>query len=159
MNHTSNDILRSFVLDFNRVNNLLTLLDTDIPKRYATPYPPVDVVQVDNTWAIRMAVAGYSAKEISVSVEDEQLIVKSAKVEPTQLPEGAKVLQNGISKRAFERRWKLSEGMKITEVAMEDGILTIIVDQEIPENKKPKQFDITKKLSHTMQSKIAGLLQ
>ncbi len=154
------DIARSFVLDFNRVNDLFNLLNTDVPKRYVSSFPPADVFQLENDWVIRMAVAGFTRNEIEVSVEDEQLIVKSAKaVNDLKLPEGAKILQSGIGKRAFERRWKLSQGMEVVDVVLQDGILTIGVTQQVPEDKKPRLFKIEDAPSKSsMLERVTGLL-
>lgn len=155
--------LRHFFLDYDRLHNLITMASTDIPKRFTANFPPVDVYQLENLWVIRMAVAGFTASDLDVSVEEEQLIVKSSargEDEVAAHPANLRIHQRGIGKRAFERRWQLSEGMEVTEVALQDGILTIGVTQMIPENKRPKKFDITPTLSTQMLQTVAsGLLE
>ena len=154
-----NNTARAFVLDFNRVNDLFNLLNTDIPKRYMPSFPPADVYQLGNDWVIRMAVAGYTKDDIQVQVEDEQLIVKSTKADTeVKLPEGVKVIQSNISKRAFERRWQLSEGMEVVDVVLQDGMLNIGVTKHTPEHKKPKTFDIASKPTLAFKERISGLL-
>lgn len=154
------NVARSFVLDFNRVNDLINLLNTDIPKRYTAPFPPTDVYQMDSHWVIRMALAGYSKDDISVSVEDEQLTVKSTKAESEHTaPIGARIIHNGISKRAFERRWKLSEGMEVVDVVLQDGMLSIGITQHIPENKKPKKFKINSTPSVEFDKQLTAIAQ
>ena len=154
------DIARSFVLDFNRFSDLAALLTTDIPKRYTSSFPPVDVYQLDNNWIIRLAVAGYTKDDLSISVEDDQLIVKSIKLdsEAHQLNPAAKVIFNGISKRAFERRWQLNQGMEVTEVVLHDGMLTIGVTQHVP-SVTTKTIPIQSEPTATFSNKIAGMLK
>jgi molecular chaperone IbpA len=48
----------------------------------------------------------------------------------------------GIAQRAFERRFQLAEHIKVENAALEDGLLTIDLTRDIPEEKKPRKIEI-----------------
>ena len=96
-------------------------------------YPPYNVeASGDDRIRITLAVAGFSAEQLSVSVEDNQLTVVGTKeAEPADAPERA-WLHRGIAARGFVRGFVLADGVEVTGAVLEDGLLTIEVVRPQP---------------------------
>jgi len=89
-------------------------------------YPPYNVeAGGEGRIRITLAVAGFSAEQLSVSVEDNQLtIVGTKEPETSGAPERA-YLHRGIAARGFVRGFVLADGVEVTGAVLEDGLLTI----------------------------------
>lgn len=106
-----------------------------------TNYPPYNVIRLDdNHYNIEMAVTGFEKKEITVQVEANILTIAASSAEPTD-PELV-FLHRGLARRDFERTFTLAEHMKVINAEIKNGVLTIIIEREIPESAKPKVIDI-----------------
>ena len=102
-------------------------------------YPPYDVLKLDeDTFQVSLAVAGFSKDDIEVTVEDGTLKVSGEIVEVTD----AEVLHKGIAARKFTRSFALGEYMEVSSASLENGMLSIKVVRELPEEKKPKTIKI-----------------
>jgi molecular chaperone IbpA len=102
-------------------------------------YPPYNIVRLsDEKSVLELAVAGFKETELNVSVEDGHLKVSGKKEET----EGVKYLHKGIGTRAFERVFTLAKDTKIDGAEYADGILSVFISYEVPEEKKPKQIEI-----------------
>lgn len=102
-------------------------------------YPPYNIVRLsDEKTVLELAVAGFKENELSVSVEGECLKISGKKEESGDI----KYLHKGIGTRAFERIFTLAKDTKIDGAEYADGILSVFISYEIPEEKKPKQIEI-----------------
>ena len=102
-------------------------------------YPPYDVLKLDeDTFQVSLAVAGFSKDDIEVTVEEGTLKVSGEIVEVTD----AEVLHKGIAARKFTRSFALGEYMEVSSASLENGMLSIKVVREVPEEKKPKTIKI-----------------
>jgi molecular chaperone IbpA len=116
------------------------------PTRYTSAYvnsgssyPPYNIIRLSETETVlEIAVAGFKESEVTVVVEDEKLKV-SGKKEAT---ETSNYVYKGIGTRAFEKTFALSKDTKVTKAEYADGILSVFVHYEVPEEKKPKQIPI-----------------
>ena len=116
------------------------------PTRYTSAYtnsgssyPPYNIIRLSDTETVlEVAVAGFKEEEINVVVEDEKLKI-SGKKETT---ETSNYVYKGIGTRAFEKTFALSNDTKVTKAEYADGILSVFVHYEVPEEKKPKQIPI-----------------
>jgi HSP20 family molecular chaperone IbpA len=87
-------------------------------------YPPYNIEQLDETsWRIVLALAGFSADDISAQREDNQLIIVG---NPAKNDERT-YLHKGIGARAFQRRFILADGIEIAEATLENGLLVIVL--------------------------------
>lgn len=113
-----------------------------VDRQQSTSYPPYNIIKLgEDKFAIELAVAGFKEGDIEVNVENNLLTIAGSKV--TELnSEGPVYLHNGISSRAFTRSFTLAEHVIVTGAAVTDGILTINLEQIVPEEKKPKQIPI-----------------
>ncbi|WP_374448365.1 Hsp20 family protein [Stella sp.] len=85
-------------------------------------YPPYNIEQVgEDRLRISLAVAGFATDELSVQVEDNQLVVRGK-----QREDPARVfLHRGIAARQFQRSFVLAEGIEVTGAHLDNGLLHV----------------------------------
>lgn len=107
-------------------------------KASAEGYPPYNVEQVDeNHLRITLAVAGFCMDELSVQVEDNQLVVRGKQAEdPDRV-----FLHRGIAARQFQRAFVLAEGIEVRNANLANGLLHIDLERPVVEP-KVKTIDI-----------------
>ena len=102
-------------------------------------YPPYNVVKIDeDNYRLDLAVAGFSKKDVDVTVKDGTLIIKGEVADK----DDTKTVYRGIATRKFTRSFALAEYMEVEAAKMDNGILSIPVTRVVPEDKKPKQISI-----------------
>ena len=87
-----------------------------------------------------MAIAGFSEKDIDITVHDDKLKVSGKPA--TEKAEQLEFLYKGIAERSFEQSFRLADHMEVKEAKMENGILAISLLRNIPEAKKPRMIAI-----------------
>ncbi|MHA6345567.1 Hsp20 family protein [Roseivivax sp. CAU 1761] len=86
-------------------------------------YPPYNIEQTSaNAYRITLAVAGFSEADLSITVEDRQLVIRGRQSEET---EERVFLHRGIAARQFQRSFVLADGVEVSEAAMENGLLHV----------------------------------
>jgi HSP20 family molecular chaperone IbpA len=86
-------------------------------------YPPYNIEQTsENSYRITLAVAGFSESDLSITVEDRQLVIRGR-----QRDDGADrvFLHRGIAARQFQRSYVLADGVEVGEAIMENGLLHV----------------------------------
>ena len=102
-------------------------------------WPPYDIAKLgDDSYRITMAVAGFDESDLSMVQEHNMLMVSGQKPED----DGGEYLHRGIAGRAFERRFQLADHVKVTGAELKNGLLTIDLKREIPEEMKPRRIHI-----------------
>ena len=139
-------------------DRLASLLDNAFTSDQGGPsYPPYDIEAMeDDRYAVSLAVAGFTRDELDIHVESGVLTIKGQKGENSS---NRKFLYQGIATRAFERKFNLAEHVEITGARLKDGILTIELLHELPEEMKPRKIKINVEspaLEHQPQSEIAA---
>lgn len=103
-------------------------------------YPPYNLVKHDAAnYEIEIALAGFKKNEIEVSTESNVLRVASK--EPRRDPE-VEYLHKGLSKRSFVNTWQLSDDLRVSDVAFEDGLLRVALKKIIPEHQRKVTYSI-----------------
>lgn len=92
---------------------------------------------------IQVALAGYAKSDIKVSL-DKNIVTVSTPSGSSILPKGEdqNVRYRGLSNKKHNLKFRISEYAKISEVKFENGLLEILIVEEIPESKKPQEFEI-----------------
>ena len=104
----------------------------------STNYPPYNLVEVsEDTYMIELALAGFKKEDISIEQEKNVLTIKGSSEEDEN-----KYIHKGIGARAFTRAFSLSEYMNVAGVVMENGVLRVLIVKLVPEEAKPKTFEI-----------------
>ncbi|MBI3444482.1 MAG: Hsp20 family protein [Magnetospirillum sp.] len=104
-----------------------------ISKTSPEGYPPYNIEQTsDNGLCITLAVAGFSWDDLSVSLEDNQLVIRGRQADD----EGSRVfIHRGIAARQFQRAFVLAEGIEVQGAALDNGLLHIDLLRRVPEPK------------------------
>ena len=102
-------------------------------------YPPFDLVKLeDNRFRINIAVAGFKRDEIDITAQQNELLVAGRKGEDG----GEDFIHRGIANRSFERRFGLADHVKVKAADLKDGLLSIDLEREIPEEMKARKIVI-----------------
>ena len=103
-------------------------------------YPPYNIEKTaDDAYRISVAVAGFADADLSVDVKENALIVSARKADEDQ---NRSYLHRGIATRAFERKFKLADHVRVTGASHADGMLHIDLVREVPEALKPRRIEI-----------------
>ena len=102
-----------------------------VNKSSAEGYPPYNIEQIgENGLRITLAVAGFASEDLSVAVEDNQLVVRGQNRED----ESQRIfLHRGIAARQFQRAFVLAEGIEVHGASMDNGLLHIDLMRPPPE--------------------------
>ncbi|NQV98652.1 MAG: Hsp20 family protein [Rhodospirillales bacterium] len=109
-------------------------------ERASSEYPPYDIQAVDeNSYRITMAVAGFSEQELDIETGENTLTV-AGKHDDSDAD--VTYLHRGIAGRDFIRKFELADHMKVTDAHLVNGILSIDLYREVPEEMKPTHIVI-----------------
>lgn len=87
-------------------------------------YPPYNIEQTaDDRLRITLAVAGFSTDDLTVQIEDNQLVVRGKQTDDRERV----YLHRGIAARQFQRSFVLADGIEIAGAALDNGLLHIDV--------------------------------
>ncbi len=119
-----------FLLGFEHTRDLIERA----AKAAAEGYPPYNVeAREGGAIRITLAVAGFSASQLEVSVQDSQLTV-AGKREGAEAAAGERAfLHRGIAARGFVRSFILADGMAVEGALLEHGLLHIDLFRPEPE--------------------------
>ena len=120
-----------FLLGFERTRTLVERA----AKAAAEGYPPYNVEDIgEGRIRISLAVAGFSPDQLSVTVEDNQLVVSGKRDGESSGAMGERAyLHRGIAARGFVRSFVLADGMEVESAVLEHGLLHIVLLQREPE--------------------------
>lgn len=94
-------------------------------------YPPFNIEQTsDYSYRITLAVAGFAEEDLSITVEDRQLVIRGRQRDDS---DGRAFLHRGIAARQFQRMFVLADGVEVGEAIMENGLLHVDLTRAIPE--------------------------
>ena len=95
-------------------------------------YPPFNIEQTsDRSFRISLATAGFSESDLSITLENRQLVIHGKKNQET---DKRIFLHRGIATRQFQRSFVLADGVEVGEAFMENGLLHIDLLQNITNN-------------------------
>ena len=94
-------------------------------------YPPFNIEQTsERSYRITLAVAGFAEENLSITVEDRQLVIRGRQSDDG---EDRVFLHRGIAGRQFQRSFVLADGVEVGEALMENGLLHVDLTQAKPE--------------------------
>ena len=125
-------------------DRLTSLLDAATQREQSQPsYPPYNIELLDkDRYRITMAIAGFIDEELEIQSEQQTLTVKGRKADDGK---ERNYLHQGIAGRDFERVFQLADHVKVTGASLENGLLNIDLERELPETMKPRQIAINGK--------------
>ena len=127
---------------FDRFNDLFESLLNETTESVDN-YPPYNIAKTgEDDYQIIMAVAGFTMDDLNIVLQDGELAVSGKIQKPDNALDDVQYLHRGIGLRAFERKFRLADHIQVTEADLKDGLLTISLIREIPEEKKPRTIPI-----------------
>ena len=113
-------------------NTLDSLTGTDIKG-----YPHYNIKKLnDNKWIIELAIAGFDKDNINIEVKDSIMTISG------ELDSSDEYIYKGISSKKFSKSFTLAEYTEVKSAEMKNGILSISLEKNIPEDKKPQKVKI-----------------
>ena len=113
-----------------------TLKSIALEARTST-YPPYNVLKDGDEHVLELAVAGFSKKDINITVKELTLTVEGKISDPE-----TNYVHKGIAGREFSQNFALAEYVVVKGAELKDGLLRITLKQELPEEKKPKVITV-----------------
>lgn len=97
------------------------------------PYPPYNIVKVDETsYIVEVEAAGFTKDELHIDLKEGVLTVSGALLEP---PAEVAYVWHGFSAKDFNRRFSLSQTMTLTDATFVNGVLKVFLQNVVPEQK------------------------
>ena len=124
-------------------DRLFSLLD-QVTSDGSPGYPPYNIERTgENAYRISVAVSGFSQAELSIVAKENTLTIKGEKVAYENSKDRSELLYRGIASRAFERVFQLADHVTVKNASLENGLLHVDLEREIPEAKKPRSIPIS----------------
>jgi len=137
--------LRPVTIGFDNVfDHFERMFDDDFRTLSVPNFPPYNIVKTgNNTYDVELALAGYSKKDIDISLEEGVLTIKSIKSkEEKEVEDNNGVLHQGIAKRYFSKAFTIADDVEVKAAELKDGLLKVSMERIIPEHKKARTIDI-----------------
>ncbi len=123
-------------------DRLANLLNATHRVEQGNSFPPYNIQKAgEDRYRITMAVAGFSEADLSITSENSKLVVTGERSEEPENEEHG-FLYRGIATRSFERRFNLADHVKVVGARLDNGLLHIDLEREIPEAMKPRNIEI-----------------
>lgn len=127
-----------YSIGFERMQRLLDAASARADK--APAYPPYNIETVgENTYRITVAVAGFGEDDLDVTVKDNSLAI-TGKV--TGANDEKTYIHHGIAGRSFRLGFDLADHINVLAANLENGILHVDLEREVPEELKPRKIEI-----------------
>ena len=148
VNHTFKDFDRFFVGFDPLVKKLSEAAEQTV--KIAQNYPPYNIKKIDeNKYTIEMAVAGFGKQDIEVELADSKLIIKGNVHHGEPAEQDSKgewtwpsFIYQGLAMRPFTRQFTLADNVEIRNAELMNGILKIVLEAMIPDEKKPVKIEV-----------------
>jgi len=115
------------LLGFDQVERVLDR----VAKSANDGYPPYNIEQTgEQALRITLAVAGFGEGDLSVTVEENQLVIRGRRNEDTS---DRIFLHRGIATRQFHRAFVLAEGIEVDDAQLDNGLLHIDLSRPVTE--------------------------
>ena len=112
-----------------------TLEDTMRPD-----WPPYNIEKKgEDEYRITMALAGFGSEDVEVTQHGAQLVVTGQKRSEQENPN---LLHRGIAQRSFKQTFNLADHVKVAAADLKDGLLSVDLVREIPEQLKPRKIQL-----------------
>ena len=121
---------------FDRIHRLLEAANT----RSEATYPPYNIeTDGEDAYRISVAVAGFNSNELDLTLDNEELTISGKKEVEA---DGVSYLHRGIAGRSFNLKFNLADHVKVFGANLENGVLIVDLEREVPEELKPRKIAI-----------------
>jgi molecular chaperone IbpA len=112
-------------------------------------FPSYDIERIgEDRYRITLAVAGFSPEEVTVTVQPNLLVIAGEQRRQAER-QARRVLHSGIATPAFEQRFDLADHVRVTGAHLENGLLTIELERDLPAAMRPRRIEIRQAGSST----------
>ena len=137
--------LRPVTIGFDNVFDHFERMFEDDFRGLSVPnFPPYNIVKTGtNKYDVELALAGYSKKDIDVSLEEGVLTIKSVKdAEEKEVEDNNGVLHRGIAKRYFSKAFTIADDVEVKGAELKDGLLRVSLERIVPEHKQARTITV-----------------
>lgn len=135
-------------------DRLASMLSAANRPEQGNAYPPYNIIaRSEDEYQITMAVAGFSEADLEISTEQNKLTVTGRRDEQDQ---ETNYLYRGIASRSFERRFNLADHVRVTGARLENGLLHVSLERELPEAMKPRTIEIESAAGRLLDADSSG---
>jgi len=137
--------LRPVTIGFDNVfDHFERMFDDDFRTLSVPNFPPYNIVKTGkNAYDVELALAGYSKKDIDVSLEEGVLTIKSIKdADEKEVEDNEGILHKGIAKRYFSKSFTIADDVEVKGAELKDGLLKVSLERIVPESKKPRTIEV-----------------
>jgi molecular chaperone IbpA len=128
-----------FFIGFDGILNKMHEINRNVPN-----YPPYNLIKTgDDSYLIELAVAGFDEDDFDIELHQGVLTIR-AEVGDSDL--STNYIHKGIAARSFERKFTLADTIEVEGVSLHQGMLTVRLQNVIPDEKKPKKIPIGRQL-------------
>ena len=120
-------------------------------------YPPYNIERNgENAFRISVAVAGFTDADLSIEAKENTLTIRGEKQADEE--KSGELLYKGIAERTFERSFQLADHVVVKGARLENGLLHVDLEREIPEAMKPRAIPIASsgKVLQVKSTKVAA---
>jgi molecular chaperone IbpA len=134
INVTTESLNDPFLIGFDRMIERMR-----VPPVGQSAYPPYNIIKIDETqYELQLAIAGFTFDDLDIEVKEGVLTVRGSQETVPKYD----YIHRGISGRAFTRVFTLSDTVVVNGAELLDGILTVKLENVIPEAKKARKIEI-----------------
>jgi len=133
-----NGLFTPTYVGFDRLFN--EMLKTQSRGKSVPQYPPYNLIKDGENYTIEMAMAGLTDKDIDIVLEERTLTISYDKSEETR----ENLVHQGLAQRSFKKSFNLADDIEIKKATLKNGLLSVVMERIIPEEKKPIQIKISK---------------
>ena len=129
-------------------DRLASLMSSANRQDQGNSYPPYNIRTMgENHYQITMAIAGFAEDDLDITTEHNRLVITGKRADEEEKGE---FLHRGIATRSFERRFNLADHVKVFAASLENGLLHIELERELPEAMKPRKIEIGKSVTRLL---------
>ncbi len=112
-----------------------------VPPTGQSAYPPYNIIKVsENEFELQLAIAGFTYDDLDIQIKECILTIEGNK----ESSDETNYIHRGISGRAFTRSFTLADSVVVNGADLVDGILSVNLENVIPEEKKPRKVEINR---------------
>ena len=124
--------------------------------RTEVSYPPYNIeTDGEDAYRVTVAVAGFGEDDLDVTLENDTLTISGKKANEA---EEAAYLHRGIAGRDFQLKFSLADHIKVNGAKLENGVLVVDLEREVPEELKPRQIEIQTNPIKTLAKKAKKMI-
>lgn len=130
---------RDWVIGYDKIFNTMLKQSTNSITNKPN-YPPHNLIEYeDGKYTITLAIAGISKEDLDITLEEQNLTIS---YDGKETESNGKILYRGIANRSFNKIFHLADNIEVNDASIDNGLLTIDLEQNIPDHKKPRQIEL-----------------